>query len=119
MQMLLTLAVIAVIIFYVLRMKANQKTEDDESAGKGQQGFMKDIFFPSGSASNIDSDNNSSSVDEKDDDDDDDDEEDDDVGTLQIGDPYNDLEKLAALFEKGVLTKDEYEAKKKELLDRI
>jgi len=33
--------------------------------------------------------------------------------------PYDDLERLASLYEKGILTKEEYEKKKKELLDRI
>ena len=112
MGMLLILGAIALVIFYVLRMRANQKADDDESNEKGQQGFMKDMFFPSGNVSNTDSDNSSSSATEEDD-------EDDYEEAPQTGDPYNDLEKLAALHDKGILTKEEYDAKKKELLDRI
>ena len=117
MQMLLIFGAIAVVIFYILRMRANQKTEDDESTGTGQQGFMKDVFSPPDNTNNIDSGGNSNSA--ADEDEDEGEEGDDGAGAPQIGDPYNDLEKLAALFEKGILTKEEYEAKKKELLDRI
>ena len=34
-------------------------------------------------------------------------------------DPFHQLEKLKELFDRGVITKEDYDAKKKELLDRM
>lgn len=40
-------------------------------------------------------------------------------GSAQADNPYDELERLSSLRQQGVITDQEYEAKKKELLSRI
>jgi hypothetical protein len=107
MQILLILGVIAALIYYILKMRANAQSRDDESDEANGRGFMNDVFISPGG---VKEDYTGSKADN-------DDEQDADKALL--GDPYSDLEKLAALHEKGILTQEEYSAKKKDLLDRI
>ena len=93
MSLFLLLGAIAAIIYYIYQMRANARAENEELNDANKKRFERDIFYPSDNEYNNE--------------------------TLYLSDPYEDIEKLAALHEKGILTKEEYEAKKKELLDRI
>ena len=91
MSVILVLGAIAAIIYYVIQMRNAKRAEEEEE--KKKEDYMDDMFiYP-------DEDHN----DDK----------------LLKSDPYDDLERLASLYEKGILTKEEYDSKKKELLDRI
>ena len=93
MSIFLVLGAIVAIIYYIIQMRRSAIAEEEESNKLNDREFMRDVFDPSG-----DEYHNS---------------------RLHSGDPYDDLEKLASFYERGILTKEEFEAKKKELLDRI
>jgi hypothetical protein len=112
MQLLIVIGVIAAIIYYILKMRANAKSSDEESGKSNGEGFFNNIFMPQNDVTGTHSGENADHDEELDD-------EDDEEDRALLGDPYDDLEKLAALYEKGILTEDEYSKKKKDLLDRI
>ena len=93
MQILLVLGAVVAIIYYIIQMRANARAEEEEANKLNDKEFMRDVFDTSG-----DEYQNT---------------------RLHSADPYDDLEKLASFYERGILTKEEFEAKKKELLDRI
>jgi len=93
MQILLVLGAIVAIIYYVIQMRANARAENESPNELDKDKYDKDAFYPHDYNYEHDK--------------------------MLPGDPYTDLEKLASLYEKGILTKDEYDAKKKELLERI
>ena len=89
MSVLLLIGAIAAIIYYVIQMRRAKMLEEQSN----EQGNMKDVFITT----------------------------DDEYlkNKLLNSDPYDDLERLASLYERGILTKDEFEEKKKDILDRI
>ena len=93
---ILVLGAIAAIIIYVYQLRANKRLEEEESK---KPGYGNDIFnisddpIPFGNEQH----------EEK----------------YLYSNPYDDLERLASLYEKDIITKEEFEKKKKELLDRI
>ena len=90
MSIILVLGAIAAIIFYIIQLRANKKLDMEEG---NDQEFIRDVFEPV----------EKEHYEER----------------LLLSDPYEDLEKLAKLYDKGILTKDEFESKKKEILERI
>jgi hypothetical protein len=98
MSLLLVLGSIAAIIYIILRMRLGVKQETDKTNDSNKQDFVRDVFDSSKNIRNTDHDKEDE---------------------LLINDPYDDLERLATLYDKGILTKDEFEAKKKDILERI
>ena len=89
MSILLVIGAIAAIIYYIIQMRA-ARIADEELNDKD---IVRDMFNPP---------------------------KDEHLRNKYLEtDPYDDLEKLASFYERGILTKEEFEAKKKELLDRI
>ena len=93
---ILVLGAIAAIIIYVYQLRANKRLEEEESQ---KPGYGNDIF-------NISDDPIPFGKEEHEE-------------KYLYSNPYDDLERLASLHEKGIITKEEFESKKKELLDRI
>ena len=94
MSIILVLGAIAAIILYIYQMRANAKAQEEESTNIDGDEFNSDnIFYPT---DNEYQNNN-----------------------LLGSDPYEDLEKLATLHEKGILTKEEFDEKKKDILKRM
>jgi len=89
MQILLVLGAVVAIIYYIIQMRAARIAEEELN----EKDHIRDMFNPPGDEIQND--------------------------RHLIADPYDDLEKLASFYERGILTKEEFEAKKKELLDRI
>ena len=89
----LLLGAIAAIIYYVIQMRRAKMLEEQSDEQGNMQGNMKDVFITT----------------------------DDEYlkSKLLNSDPYDDLERLASLYERGILTKEEFDAKKKEILERI
>jgi len=91
-SVLLVLGAIVAVVYYIIQMRRSAIAEEEANKQNDRE-FMRDVFETSD-----DEYRNS---------------------RLHSGDPYDDLEKLASFYERGILTKEEFETKKKELLERI
>ena len=89
MSIILVLGAVAAIIYYIIQMRAARIAEEESN----EKDNIRDMFYPPGNEIHND--------------------------RFLNADPYDDLEKLASLDERGILTKEEFEAKKTELLDRM
>ena len=110
MYYLIIIGSIIVIIYYVIKMRASARNESRGPNEAENRDFMRDVFDNSNNRASRDKFNTDKTINGSDD----------EINhQYLLGDPYEDLEKLAALLDKGIITNEEFEAKKKDLLNRI